>query len=135
MSSHNNNTITLPTWDSRQKPHVWPALKSKVADQYIDVIPDCPVSVYKAMTFAVSDEDKTANAAPLRKLGLKVYKAITNCVVDGSPAAELITNSKSHVDPDQLIEPGDGLKLVQLLILYTELRSTNVPANAQHSKF
>ena len=47
MSS--THTVTLPTWDSKAEPDGWPALKAKIIDQYIDVIPDCPVSVYKAM--------------------------------------------------------------------------------------
>ena len=111
MSSH--HTVTLPTWDSKAEPDGWPALKAKIIDQYIDVIPDCHISVYKAMMFTVSDADLRTHAIALRKLGLKVYKAITNCVVDGSPAADLINTSKSHVDPAQLIEPGNGLKLVK----------------------
>ncbi len=51
-STTNNNTITLPVWDSRQEPHGWPTLQSKIIDQYMDVICDCPVSVFDAMTFA-----------------------------------------------------------------------------------
>ena len=81
MSSH--HTVTLPTWDSKAEPGGWPALKAKIIDQYIDVIPDCPVSVYKAMMFTVDNADLNTHAVPLRKLGLKVYKAITNCQLRG----------------------------------------------------
>ena len=106
-------TITLPKWDSRQEPNGWPVLKGKIIEQFIDCVPD--IDVFEAMTFTLSDDEKNAHPKQMKLVERKVYKALSLCLTEGTDAHDLMQKSKLHTDPDLRINPGQGLKLVQLL--------------------
>ena len=101
--------VTLPKWNSLTEPHGWPHLKAKIVEQYIDAIDD--LSAYDVIMDRVSDEDKATYAKPIARLSRKLYKAIGNALVDGTPAHDLMQSSKAGPDA---IDPGEGLKLIAL---------------------
>ena len=86
------NMVPLSRWNSLTEPHSWPHLKSKIIDQYADALGD--LSAYDVIMGSVSDEDLATHAKSINKLSRRLYKAIVNALVDGTPAYELLQSSK-----------------------------------------
>ena len=81
----------------RDKPGGWATLRDKLIVQYIDAIDEA--SLNDLVNGRIPESEQTTHKKPIlrlsRKLCRKLYKAVANCILPGTPADNLNKNQRA----------------------------------------
>ena len=91
MAKHESSSdrhVRLPLWDSRENPDGWADLRDRLIAEYIDAIE--VLSLYDLLHGKVSEEDQTKYQKEIMILPRKLCRAIASCIVEGTPADNLM---------------------------------------------